>query len=45
MLELKNYKELISQLSDEKTCREVIEQWRGSDEPFALIVMKLTHTN
>ena len=45
MLEFKNYKELMAKLSDEKVCREAMEQWRWVGEPFARIVMELNHTN
>ncbi len=42
MLEFKNYKELIAKLSDEKVCREAMEQWRWNGEPFCpLTVMAL----
>jgi len=34
MLDFKNYKELMSKLSDEKVCREAMEQWRWNGEPF-----------
>jgi hypothetical protein len=34
MLEFKNYKELMAKLSDEKVCREAMEQWRWNGEPF-----------
>lgn len=34
MLEFKNYKELMSKLSDEKVCREAMEQWRWNGSPF-----------
>src|ERR1019366_987398 len=34
MLEFKNYKELMSKLSDEKVCRDAMEQWRWNGEPF-----------
>lgn len=34
MMEFKNYKELMAKLSDEKVCREAMEQWRWNGEPF-----------
>ena len=34
MLEFKNYKDLMSKLSDEKVCREAMEQWRWNGSPF-----------
>lgn len=34
MLEFKNYKELMAKLSDEKVCREAMEQWCWNGEPF-----------
>ena len=33
MLEFKNYKELMSKLSDEKVCRDAMEQWRWNGNP------------
>ena len=45
MLQFKNLKDLMTQLSDEKVARQHMEEMRWGNAPFALIVAQLILIN